>query len=336
MRIGDHDLDDRVFVMAEIGNNHEGSVALAEELIGLAAEAGADAVKLQTIEPELLVSPQETERVAQLTRFRLDDDDWPRLAGVAADAGVAFLSTPFSLPAVAQLDPLVPAFKIASGDNDFVALLEAVARTSKPIVLSTGMSDLAGVERSKAIIDGVWQVAGVDPGLVLVQCTVSYPTAPADANLAALRDLAGVGATLGYSDHTIGVDAAALSVALGARLIEKHFTIDKAYSDFRDHQLSADPPELAELVRRVREAEVLLGPGGKRILDVEAEVAPRVRRGIAAAADLEAGHVLGPDDLTWLRPATGLRPGEEHRLLGHALIRSVRRGDPLGDDAVLA
>lgn len=332
MRIGDWDLDERVLVMAEIGNNHEGSVALAEELIGLAAEAGAGAVKLQTIEPELLVSPQDTDRVAQLQRFRLGDDDWPRLARVAADAGVLFLSTPFSIPAVAQLDPLVPAFKIASADNDFVALLEAVAATRKPVVLSAGMSDLAGVARSQAILEQAW--GGDGPGLVILQCTVSYPTVPADANLAALRQLATLGTTLGYSDHTIGVDAAVLSVALGARLIEKHFTIDKAYSEFRDHQLSADPADLHVLVDRVRAAEELLGSGEKVVLPVESEVAGRVRRGIAAARDLDAGHVLTADDLTWLRPAAGLRPGEEFRLVGRALVVAVRRGDPLGHDAV--
>lgn len=336
MRIGPHDLDERVLVMAEIGNNHEGSVALAEELIGLAAEAGADAVKFQTIDPELLVSPQETERIAQLNRFRLADDVWPRLASVASAAGVLFLSTPFSLPAVARLNPIVEAFKVASGDNDYIALLEEVARAAKPIILSTGMSDLNDVRRAQQVIEGVWDAASVYPGLAILHCTVSYPTISRDAHLGALRDLASLGLTLGYSDHTIGVEAATLSVALGARLIEKHFTIDKAFSDFRDHQLSADPVELAELVRRVRSAEELLGSGPKRVLPVEEAAFAAVRRGAAAAADLPAGHMLRPDDLLWVRPAAGVRPGEEHRVLGRPLLHAVRRGDPLGLDCVEA
>jgi len=334
MRIGTHDLDERVLVMAEIGNNHEGSVGLAEELIGLAAAAGADAVKLQTIDPELLVSPRETQRIAQLNRFRLADEDWPRLARVAGEAGVLFLSTPFSLPAVDRLVSLVDAFKIASGDNDFLPLLDAVARTGKPVIVSTGMSDLEGVRRAKDVIDAAWRTLPADPGLVVLQCTVSYPTIAADANLGALRDLATLGVTVGYSDHTIGVEAATLSVGLGARVIEKHFTIDKAYSDFRDHRLSADPPEFAELVRRVRLAEELLGSGVKEVLPVEADVAPLVRRGLAAAADLPAGRVLEPSDVVWVRPASAIRPGEESRVLGHRLVRAVERGDPLEVESV--
>lgn len=330
MRIGDADLERSVLVIAEVGNNHEGDLDLALELVGLAAEAGAGAVKFQTMEPTRLVSPSDVDRIAQLERFRLPADAWQRLRAAADDAGVLFLSTPFDLDAVKTLDPFVPAFKVASGDNDFIALLRAVAQRAKPVLLSAGLADVEGIRRSVEVLQDVWRRLGVDPGLAVLHCVVSYPTAAADANLGALRDLASLGVTLGYSDHTVGTEAAFLSVALGARVIEKHFTIAKDHSSFRDHQLSSDPPELAELVRRVREAELLLGDGVKRVMPVEAEVAARVRRGIAAAADLPSGHVLTEADLTWLRPATGLRPGEEGRLVGRALVRAVRSGDPLG------
>lgn len=329
MRIGPHDLDERVFIIAEIGNNHEGSFDRAEEMIGRAKEAGADAVKFQTIVPERLVSVSEEARIAQLRRFQFSYAQFEDLAARARREGVTFLSTPFDLESVAALDPLVPAFKVASGDNDFFPLLEEVARTGKPILLSTGMSDLDGVGRAKRRIEAEWQRTGRSGALALLHCVVSYPTVPADANLAALRDLATLGCTVGYSDHTIGIAAAVLSVALGARVIEKHFTLDKNQSDFHDHKLSADPAEFAELVRRVREAELLMGAGGKRVLPCEAAVRQRVRRGIAAARDLDAGTIIAAADLGWVRPRAGLAPGSEDELIGRRLAVAVPRGAPI-------
>jgi len=329
MKIGPHDLDRRVMIVAEIGNNHEGSMALAEEMIGRAAEAGADAVKFQTIVPDRLVSPSETARVAQLERFRLSYAQFAQLAETAKRAGVQFLSTPFDIGSVAALDPLVPAFKIASGDNDFLPLLTAIAKTGKPIVLSGGLADLDTLSASKRHIEAIWRDAGKDPGLAILHCVVSYPTAPEDATLCALKDIAALGCTVGYSDHTIGVDAAVLSVALGARLIEKHFTIDKNHSDFRDHKLSADPADMAELVRRVRQAEELIGTGGKRVLPCEAKVLSAVRRSVVAARDLGAGAVIAFDDLSWVRPRAGLAPGREGELVGRTLAVDVARGAPI-------
>ncbi len=286
MKIGPHDLDQAVLVIAEVGNNHEGSYARAEEMIGRAKEAGANAVKFQTIVPERLVSAGETARIAQLTRFQFSHAQFEGLAASARREGITFLSTPFDIESVAALDPLVPAFKIASGDNDFFPLIEAVALTGKPILLSTGLADLAGVAASKAFIDSVWRRTGKRGDIALLHCVVSYPTVATDANVSAIRDLATLGCTVGYSDHTIGIEAAILSVALGARVIEKHFTLDKNQSDFHDHKLSADPADLGELVRRVREAEILLGAGRKTVRPCEEAVSARVRRGIAASRDL--------------------------------------------------
>jgi sialic acid synthase SpsE len=204
-----------------------------------------------------------------------------------------------------------------------------VARTGKPILLSTGLSDLAGIARAKTVIEAEWSRTGRRSDLALLHCTVSYPTVPEDANLAAIRDLATLGCTVGFSDHTIGIAASVLSVALGARAIEKHFTLDKNQSDFHDHKLSADPADLKELVRQVRQAETLLGPGGKRVLACEAAVAQRVRRGVAASCDLAPGTVLAAEHLTWVRPRAGLAPGEEDRLLGRRLKMAVADGAPV-------
>lgn len=330
MKIGPVDLEQEVLVVAEVGNNHEGDIIRAERMIASAAQAGARAVKFQTIVPDRLVSVSQHDRILQLTRFQLSYRQFERLAEVAARHQVLFLSTPFDLESAHFLAHLVPAFKIASGDNNFFPLLEVVARTGKPVILSAGLMDLTEVEHTKAFLERIWADSNAAPGLAVLHCVVSYPTSPADAHLAAVQSLAGLGVTPGYSDHTLGIEAAVLSVALGARIIEKHFTLDKNLSDFRDHQLAADPGELAELVRRVKNAQELLGAGGKRQMPCEAEAALRVRRSIVAARDLEPNSLLQWEDFGWVRPGGGLAPGQEALLLNKRLVRPIRKGEMIG------
>ncbi|MEX2643697.1 MAG: N-acetylneuraminate synthase family protein [Acetobacterales bacterium] len=333
MKIGEFETSDRVLIIAEIGNNHEGDRGRAEAMIAAAAEAGADAVKFQTIVPERLVHPSETARLAQLGRLCLSYEDFGRLAEAASRCGVLFLSTPFDLDSVRFLEPLVPGYKIASGDNDFVPLLEAVARTTKPVILSTGLLGISEVVRSKACIERVWAQTGKAGALALLHCVSAYPTPPEEANLGAIRDLAGLGCTVGYSDHTIGIEAAVLSVGLGGRIIEKHFTLDKNLSDFRDHKLSADPADLKTLVRRVREAETMIGSAGKQPMASESASGASVRRSIVAGRDLAAGHVLAFEDLNWLRPGGGMEPGREGEILGRTLRKGISAGDRLTAEA---
>jgi N-acetylneuraminate synthase/N,N'-diacetyllegionaminate synthase len=327
MKIGPHDLDHEVLVVAEIGNNHEGSCERAERMIARAAEAGAGAVKFQVIIPERLVSVSQTERIRQLSRFQLSYAQFEQLADVARRHNVLFLATPFDLESARFLAPLVPAFKIASGDNNFFPLLDTIARLGKPMILSTGLMGLADVRRSKEFIERVWQEEGHEAELAVLHCVVNYPTAPADAHLLAIRSLQTLGCTVGYSDHTLGGEAAVLAVALGARIIEKHFTLDKNQSDFRDHRLSADPADLTDLVRRVKQAQVLLGSGDKRLQPSEADVVRSVRRSIVAGRDLSAGTVLRWEDLSWVRPGDGLAPGQEGLVLNRKLARALRKGE---------
>ena len=335
MKIGHVDLSREILVIAEIGNNHEGDFGRAEAMIARAAAAGVQAVKFQTIVPERLVAATQSARIEQLRRYAFSYDQFARLADVARNAGVMFLSTPFDIESVRHLDAIVPAFKIASGDNDFVALLESVAATAKPILLSTGMASIDDVNRARATIEAVWGRHGVAPGLVPLHCVSAYPTPPEAANLFAIQTLArATGCVVGYSDHTLGLEAAVLSVALGARVIEKHFTLSKTQSAFRDHQLSADPAELDELVRRVGVAQNLLGSGDKSLQPIEAPVVLAARRSIVARRDLANGHVLTRADLDWLRPGGGLPPGREAVLLGRALQRAVSAGEMLTADTV--
>lgn len=327
MRVGEVDLATRVLVVAEIGNNHEGSAALAQDMIGLAADAGAGAVKLQMFRTERYVSRRDQRRFEQLKRFELSDAEFEGLAACARSANLEFLCTPFDLESLRFLEPHVAAFKIASGDNTFLPLLEAAARTDKPVLLSTGLMSSADLRGPVELIRREQHRAD---GLALLHCVSSYPTPPAQANLGAIEHLRrSYGCTIGYSDHTMGVTAATLAVACGARIIEKHFTIDHDYSEFRDHQLSADPRELRRLVNDVAEAEVLLGTGEKIVQPGERDVHAALRRSIAAREDLAPGTIIEWKHLTWVRPAGGLDPGEESRLLGRRLVAGVGAGEAI-------
>lgn len=336
MKIGSVDLTQEVLVIAEIGNNHEGDLHRAEALIAAAAQAGAQAVKFQTIIPEGLVHNADPGRIAQLRRITLKEESFVHLASVAHRCGVMFLSTPFYLEAVDLLAPLVPAFKIASGDNDWIALLERVASTGKPMLLSTGMSDLDRVTQSVRVVEETWSRAGIaDAGLALLHCVSSYPTSPAEANLAAIRTLASLGRVVGYSDHTIGVAAAPLAVAAGARVVEKHFTLDKAFSDFRDHALSADPTDLRELVARIRQVNEFMGSGKKRRQMCEAPVAAASRRSAYAARDLRLGTILTADDVVWLRPSGGVPASNPAAVIGRRLRTGLAKGQRFEPDHLI-
>jgi|TARA_Y100000310_G_scaffold323928_1_gene385065 N-acetylneuraminate synthase/N,N'-diacetyllegionaminate synthase len=329
MKIGSHNLEKEILIVAEIGNNHEGSYDLAEEMVGLAAGSGVDAVKFQTIVPEKLVSYLETDRVDQLKKFQLTYEQFEKLADVAINENVMFLSTPFDIESTLFLNDLVPAFKIASGDNNFFPLIEVIARTGKPIIMSTGLMKIEEIKKSVDFIRGIWDENSLEQELALLHCVSVYPTPPEKANLLAIKELNSIVSTIGYSDHTLGIEAAVLSVALGARIIEKHFTLDKNHSDFRDHSISADAEEMRELVYKVRCATQYLGNSNKVIMDDEKRVMKQSRRSIVAARDLIVGEKINMEDLEWVRPKSGLSPGDEGKLLGKSISRQIRKGETI-------
>lgn len=323
MRLGPLDLSARVAVVAEIGNNHEGDLPTAHALVAAAADAGCDAVKLQALTAASLVGPGDAARTAQLRGYELGVEGYRALCRDARARGLAVGVTPLALGMVDALRGEVDFWKVASGDNDHLPLLRRLTRESAPVVMSAGASDLAGLRRALDALEG----AG---GVCVLHCVAAYPVPVEAAELAAIPALAGaLGVTVGYSDHTLGVEAAPLAVALGARMIEKHITLDRGRTSFRDHALSADPAGMADLVDRVRRAEAMMGRGVIGVRACERSSLPGMRRAIAAARDLPAGAVIGPDDLTWLRPGTGLPPGEEGRLVGRMLGRDVPAGHPI-------
>ncbi|HLD25817.1 MAG TPA: N-acetylneuraminate synthase family protein, partial [Candidatus Andersenbacteria bacterium] len=294
MIIRNFNTDDQVLVVAEIGNNHEGDFGVAEELVRKAAQCKVDAVKFQTFKTENFVSRSDTARFERLKSFELTPEEFGELSALAHTLGLLFISTPLDLGSVTILEPLVDVFKIASGDNTFYPLIGQVARTGKPMIVSTGIADGDVVQQAVDFIKAEWKERGVQGGqLALLHCVTAYPTPHEQVNLRSIAFLAEKfpELTIGYSDHTDGIEAAVLSVALGARIIEEHFTLDKQFSEFRDHQLSSDPMDMTKVITQIREAERMLGQKAKSVMPAEADMPALIRRSIVAAHGLPKGYV---------------------------------------------
>ena len=323
MKIGSYDTAEQVLIVAEAGNNHEGDLDAARELVRQAARTGCHAVKFQTFRTEHYVGTADPKRFSQLKRYELGSDAFKDLADLARKLGLLFLSTPFDLESLKLIESVADGIKIASGDNDFVPLLRAAAKSHLPLIISTGASDLDRVEKA---VDIVVRQRGEKfrSTSALLHCVTSYPAAVENLNLASIPFLADqFQCDIGFSDHTVGIEAPILAVAAGARIIEKHFTLEGVESDFRDHDLSLTPSQMADLVQGIRRMERIMGSPSKEILPVEQDIAQAVRRSIVAARDLPAGTSLTADDLTWIRPQTGLSPGQEDELVGRQLVRDV-------------
>ena len=317
-------------VVAEIGGNHGGDVELAVRMIEAAVGAGCRAVKFQTYVTERLVARTDA-AFAELERERLCADDFRVLADVCKRADMTFLSTPFDEVSADLLEALeVPAFKIASGDLTHLPLLRHVARKGRPMLVSVGAGTWEEIDTAVAVI----RAAG-DPPLVLLQCTAAYPCPDAGANLAAIPALARrYGVPVGFSDHTLGIEVALGAVALGAVLVEKHFTTDPTLPG-GDNAMSIDPAALARLVSESRRVRVALGSGERRVDASEAPLRPLFRRGARAARDIVAGSPVTTDDVTFVRPQTGLSPAELDAALPARARRLISRGDPVtGQDLV--
>jgi N,N'-diacetyllegionaminate synthase len=331
------------FVIAEAGVNHNGDPRLARELVRVAAEAGADAVKFQTFAAERLATaaaPKASYQVARterdesaqamLRRLELDRDDHVQLIADCKSAGVMFLSSAFDEASADMLDELgVNAFKVPSGEITNVSYLRHVAAKKRPLIVSTGMSTLEEVEVAVAAIRET-----ADVPLVLLHCVSLYPAPVAGTNLRAMETMrARFGVPVGYSDHTEGLTAALAAVALGAAVIEKHFTVDRALPG-PDHAASLEPEELRALVQGIRGVESALGDGVKRPLPEEAETAVVARKSVVAATDIQAGAAIERDMLAIKRPGTGLPPAKLDWVVGRAARRAIPAGTLITEDMV--
>lgn len=322
-----------VCVIAEIGINHEGDLGRCREMIAAASAAGADAVKLQTIDPDREYAP-DTESHSLFSRALLTHDEIAEAFSFARAQGLEVLSTSGDSDTLAFVDSLEPAaHKISSGLADHVSLIRAAAATGRPLLISTGMSSLDDVDRAVATA----RAAGAEE-IVLLQCTSLYPTEPSIANLGVIRSLeARHRVPVGYSDHTLGTRVAALAVAAGAAVVEKHFTFDTSRSGF-DHPISVDADGLAKLIQEVRSVEEIVGDGVKRLEGAEGQSRDRFRRCVVAATDLAEGATVGPGDVVVMRVAhkpEGHIPAHSvDSVMGKTLVRPVKRLEPITEGDV--
>lgn len=327
MHIFGKNLQSDTVVVAEIGVNHEGDPAAAARLIRLAAAAGADAVKFQTYTPARFASADDPERLAHVTRFALDEAAHRELAGVARDAEIAFFSTAVTEDVVPLLAELGEAIKIASGDLTFEPVIRAAAASGRKVIISTGLGTLEEIDQAVGWVRDEIGADALPDRLILMQCTSAYPTPAAEAQVAvipALRERYGV--TVGYSNHVIGPAACYAAVAMGAPILEVHFTDRREGRTFRDHAMSFESQELAALTAILSDVRASVGVPEKRRQPSEKPLLPLVRKGVIAARDLLEGECLSLNDLMFARPGTEMLSTEIDKVVGKRLNRAVSAG----------
>jgi N,N'-diacetyllegionaminate synthase len=331
----------KTLIIAEAGVNHNGDMALAKQLIDVAADAGADLVKFQTFNADRQVTQaaakanyqlQQTDQGetqhAMLRRLELSEAMHHALIAHCAKRGIGFFSTGFDIPSLDLLRGLGQTlFKIPSGEVTNLPYLRHVGQWRGPLILSTGMATLGDIE---AALD-VLVRSGTDlSAITVLHCTTEYPTPMVDVNLRAMLGIqAALGVAVGYSDHTPGIEVATAAVALGATVIEKHFTLSRSLPG-PDHQASLEPTELAAMVLAIRNIEVALGDGVKRISDSEAKNRPIARKSLVASRAIRQGERFSADNLTAKRPGSGLSPMLWDEVLGQVAQRDF------GPDALIS
>ena len=323
------------YVIAEVGHNHQGDVEKAKELFREAKACGVDAVKLQKRDNRSLFTramydkPYENEnsfgRTYGLHREALEfgRDEYEELMAFCRGLGLTFFATAFDVPSADFLEDLdVPAYKLASGDLKNIPLLEHVARFGKPVVISTGGATMEDVERAEEAF------TRHNDQLAILQCTASYPTPAEDTNLRVVTTLRErfPDHVVGLSDHYNGISMAVVAYMLGARVIEKHFTLNHTWKG-TDHPMSLEPIGMRKMVRDLQRARVALGDGVKRVLPSEQPALAKMGKSLVAARNLPVGHVLTAEDIAVKSPGGGIPPFEVERLVGRSLSVALREDD---------
>ncbi len=322
-----------VFIIAEAGVNHNGSIELAKQLVDQAAKANADAVKFQTFIPENVISHLAEKADYQKTttggdetqldmvrKLFLSFKEFEQLKEYCEQKGIQFLSTAFDLDSLDFLETLdIPIYKVPSGEITNLPLLLAVAALGKPVILSTGMSTVEEIKYAKDILE--------DNGsgdVTLLHCNTEYPTPFEDANLKAIIGIKKQFAcTVGYSDHTLGIEAPIAAVALGAEVIEKHFTLDKTMEG-PDHSCSLEPSELAAMVSAIRNIEKALGSSEKKPTVSELKNKQIARKSIVASCDIMKGEEFSKQNLTIKRPGNGISPTRWFDVIGQTAKKDFK------------
>lgn len=329
----------KTVIIAEAGVNHNGSLSLAKKMVDAAEMAGVDYVKFQTFKSENLVSDKAKKADYQITndgtgsqlemlkKLELSNEDHVDLIAYCENKKVSFLSTAFDEESIDfLLDIKIPFFKIPSGEITNLPYLERIAATNLKVVISTGMSFL---EEVKAAVNVFKNKGYTNQDITILHCNTEYPTPVSDVNLLAMNTLAiELDVSIGYSDHTLGIEIPIAAVALGATLIEKHFTLDCSMKG-PDHKASLEPEELKAMVLAIRKIEMALGTGEKKPSFSELKNKISARKSIHFKSNLFKGHVLQKADLIMLRPGEGVSPMKIYEVIGRKLSKDVSKGEIL-------
>lgn len=316
-------------IIAEAGVNHNGSISMAKKLIRAAKSSGADIVKFQTANVDSLVSEsaamaeyqrrntgQEKSQKEMLKKLLLKFEDFEDLASYCMEVGIKFLSTPFDIESVRFLDKLQDIWKIPSGEITNYPYLVEIGRTKKDVILSTGMSDLHEIHNAVDVLK-----SNGTKNITLLHCTTEYPAPIEEINLNVMETLRKeFGCPVGYSDHTQGIEIDLAAVAMGATIIEKHFTLDRSLPG-PDHKASLEPDELKAMVSGIRKVELARGTGVKRPTASERKNRDIARKSIVAAKAIKQGEIFTTDNLTTKRPGSGVSPMRWNEVLGERAVR---------------
>lgn len=329
-------MDDNVMIIAEAGVNHNGDFTLAMKMVDAAKEAGVDYVKFQTFRPEKLVSRfaekaeyqkdatgADESQLAMLKKLTLIDDNFIELKHYCDNIGIGFISTPFDLESIDFLENFDMDFwKVPSGEVTNLPYLEAVAKTRRKVIMSTGMCDVVEINEAIAVLKKYYV-----PEIILLHCNTQYPTPFEHVNLKAMETIAEkTGRTVGYSDHTQGIEVPIAAVAMGAKVIEKHFTLDKNMEG-PDHKASLNPVELKAMVSAIRNIEKAIGTGVKEPSPSEIANKAVARKSIVAARTIKKGEKFSSENLTTKRPGNGISPMKWNRVVGKIAKRDFQEDE---------
>lgn len=313
-----------VFIIAEAGVNHNGEIEQAKKLVDIAVKTGADAVKFQTFNAEGVVTPdidsadyavknigKDIKQLDLIKSLELSNDDFISLKNYCDEKGIIFLSTPHSFDAIDFLDDLVPAYKFGSGDLLNIPALKHAAEKGKPIILGTGMATMDDV---KIAVDTIKSVGNNQ--IVLLHCTTNYPCPIEETNLRSMQTMQReLDCIIGYSDHTMGIIVPIIATAMGANVIEKHFTIDKNLSG-PDHKASLEEDELEKMITEVRVTEKILGSHEKQPTNSEKKIMTVVRKSLISKMEIRSGSIITVDMIDIKRPGTGIQPYDMDKIIG--------------------
>ncbi len=333
MKLKNFDLKKKVFIIAEVGNNHEGNFTVAKKLVHQAARAGADAVKFQTFKTKNFIRKKDKKRFKQLKKFELSYKQFQFLRKLAHINKIKFISTPLDLESADFLIKNTDIIKIASGDNNFYPLIDKVLKSKKPIIISTGMTNALQIKSlTNYMIKAIGKKA-TEKRISLLHCVTSYPVEDRFANLRSIEYLIKKSRlTIGYSDHTLGNEACIAAVTMGAKVIEKHFTINKKFSKFRDHALSADYLDMRNLVSGIRKIEMQLGKFNKEVQKPEKKLIKLVRRAVYARKNISPGEKLSLKNIKFLRPALTSNFNSLKKIIGRKIKKTFYKDQKINLD----